>query len=74
MSDPELLPIHRPRCPNCQARMTTADLSVEPQGFERHTFECPRCQHRETRVLASDPLRSNAIGWTRGELQPPRKA
>jgi Zn finger protein HypA/HybF involved in hydrogenase expression len=72
MSDPELLPIHRSRCPNCTARMTTTELSAGPKGFERRTFECPRCQHREIKVLASDPLRSNAVGWTTGELQPPR--
>jgi hypothetical protein len=73
MSDPELLPIHRPRCPDCRARMITTAVSAGPEGFERRTFECAKCRHHEVRVLVSDPLRSGAVGWTRGELQPPRQ-
>jgi tRNA(Ile2) C34 agmatinyltransferase TiaS len=72
MPDPELLPIHRPRCPDCRARMITTGVSTGPEGFEHRAFECPTCRHREVKVLASDPLRSDAVGWTQGELQPPR--
>jgi tRNA(Ile2) C34 agmatinyltransferase TiaS len=73
MPDLELLPIHRPRCPDCNARMTTAGVSAGPEGFERRVFECAKCRHREIKMLVCDPLLSNAVGWTRGELQPPRK-
>src|SRR5258705_11618499 len=69
--DPELLPIHRPRCPDCQMRMITADLSSGPEGFEHRTFECSRCGHTETRVVASDPLQTDAIGWTSGSSRRP---
>jgi tRNA(Ile2) C34 agmatinyltransferase TiaS len=53
--DPELLPVHRPRCPDCQMRMRATDLSCGPEGFKHRTFECPKCGHLETRIVASDP-------------------
>jgi hypothetical protein len=68
--DPELLPIHRPRCPNCQTRMITAAVSSGPEGFEHRTFECLKCTHTETRNVACDPL-SDAAGWIASELRPP---
>ena len=69
---PELLPpIKPPRCPRCQARMLTIDVSPGPDGFEHRTFECLTCGHTQETVIASDPLRSNAVGWTEGELKPP---
>lgn len=66
--DPELLPIGRPRCPKCQMRMVTADVSPGPEGFEHRTFDCLKCGHSESRVIACDPLRSDALGWLSGEL------
>ena len=68
---PELLPpIKPPRCPRCQARMLTIDVSPGPYG-EHRTFECITCGHTQETVIACDPLRSNAVGWTKGELKPP---
>jgi len=43
--DPELLPIQRPRCPKCQARMMSVGTEDAPDGFEKRTFECLKCQH-----------------------------
>src|SRR6185436_14073505 len=69
---PELLPMSRPRCPDCQTRMITSAVSDGPEGLEQRTFKCAKCGHTETRTLASDPFRSNAFGWTNGELRPPK--
>jgi hypothetical protein len=66
--DPELLPIQRPRCPKCQARMKNAGVLDGPRGFEKRAFECPKCGTSEIRMLASDPLKSGALGWLSGEL------
>src|SRR5436190_20897253 len=69
--DPVLLPINRPRCPDCQTRMITAALSPGPAGSEHRTFACSRCGHSETRLVASDPLQPDAMAWTAGEPMPP---
>jgi hypothetical protein len=66
-----LTAIERPRCSRCQARMMLERVSSGPIGFEHRLFECPRCDQVETRVVASDPLKSNAVGWLAGELRTP---
>ncbi|HEX9468736.1 MAG TPA: hypothetical protein VF957_04295 [Bradyrhizobium sp.] len=43
-----------------------------PEGFEQREFECRKCAHAEVRVVASDPFKSDAIGWTKSELNPPK--
>jgi tRNA(Ile2) C34 agmatinyltransferase TiaS len=58
MPDPELLPVHRPRCPQCQARMITIDIASGHEGFECRTFECRKCGHAETDIVACDPFES----------------
>jgi len=52
--------------------MITSAVSDGPEGLEQRTFKCAKCGHTETRTLASDPFRSNAFGWTNGELRPPK--
>jgi len=69
--DPELLPIQRPRCPKCSARMLTSGVEDVPDGFENRTFECRKCHHTETRLLVADPLRTGTVGWLSGELGRP---
>jgi Zn ribbon nucleic-acid-binding protein len=71
-SGPELLPIGRSRCPNCQTRMVTAVVEEEPEGFEHRSFECSRCGHSEQNVFASDPMNTNAFGWLNSGLHPPK--
>jgi tRNA(Ile2) C34 agmatinyltransferase TiaS len=67
-TDPELLPIQRPRCPHCQTRMITDAVSDGPEGFEQRTFRCLKCAHTEKQRLVADPLKSDAVGWLSGEL------
>jgi hypothetical protein len=52
--------------------MITSAVSDWQEGLEQRTFECTQCGHTETRTVAFDPLKSNAVGWTEGELRPPR--
>jgi hypothetical protein len=66
-----LLAIERLRCPKCQTRMMLARISPGPTGFELRTFDCSKCDHVEQIVIASDPMKSEAVGWFVGELHPP---
>jgi DNA-directed RNA polymerase subunit RPC12/RpoP len=70
-SDPSLLPIERPRCPECQGRMMLAHIEPGPAHSDLRTFECPKCGHVH-KMLVEDPLKSANTGWTAGGLAPPR--
>ena len=66
-SDPELLPIQRPRCPKCQMRMVSTKVPAAEDGLEDRTFECLKCGQVETRRIIADPLVSpTAVAWTEG--------
>ena len=67
-SDPELLPIQRPRCSQCSARMFSESVEPGPEGFEHRTFRCLKCHHSEKRILVSDPFKVGAVSWLNGEL------
>jgi hypothetical protein len=53
-------------------RMITAAVSDGPEGVEHRTFKCLKCAHTDGLVLISDPLKSDATGWLKSELQPPK--
>jgi hypothetical protein len=38
------------------------------EGFEHRMFECSKCSQTEINVVASDPLKADAVGWLSGEL------
>jgi hypothetical protein len=62
--------IERPLCARCQTRMMLARIS--PSGnIETRTFECPKCDEVVTKSFVSDPMKSDAVGWMKGELKPP---
>jgi hypothetical protein len=63
--EPPLLPIERPRCPNCQDRMMLARIEPGPNGSHVRTFECPKCEHIQ-KMLVDYRLKSANTGWTAG--------
>jgi hypothetical protein len=67
--EPSLIPMERPRCGRCQARMTLARIERGPAGSVLRTFECPKCE----RVLLAedDPIRSHMVWLNSSELRPP---
>ncbi|MGY4434520.1 uncharacterized protein YlaI [Bradyrhizobium sp. F1.13.1] len=62
----------RPMCPVCKHRMALARISPGNSGFEKRTFECSTCERTETASFAVDPMKTDAVGWLAGELNPPR--
>jgi transposase-like protein len=67
-----LLAIQQLRCPKCRARMTLARTAPGPTGFELRRFDCSECDYVEQIAIASDPMKSGAVGWFTGELRPPK--
>jgi hypothetical protein len=66
--DPSILPVRRPTCSRCNVKMAAISAAAGPEGFETYTFECNRCGLRDVKIIACDPLKSDAIGWASGEL------
>jgi hypothetical protein len=52
--------------------MTLARIAPGPSGFDIRTFECAKCDHVLTATAESDPMKSKAAGWLKGELRAPQ--
>jgi hypothetical protein len=70
-SGPSLTAIERPRCPSCQNRMNLARIMPGPKGYDLRKFECGKCDHVITVTVATDPMKSDSLGWLAGELRHP---
>jgi ribosomal protein S27AE len=70
-SDPSLLRIDRPRCPNCQGRMMLARIEPSPSASDLRTFQCPKCEYVHKVMVQSDPMKSSKAGWANSDLHPP---
>jgi hypothetical protein len=66
-----LAPIERPRCPKCHSRMDLARIMPGPNGYDLRNFECDKCDCVTTVTVATDPMKSAAMGWLAGGLKPP---
>jgi hypothetical protein len=69
--EPSLIPIERPRCPQCSNRMMLAGISPASEGYDSRTFACTKCDHMLTRTVARDPMKSETAGWRYSELKAP---
>ena len=69
-TEPSLLPIERPRCPKCQARMMLARIELGPNHSDLRTFECPKCEHVH-KMVVEDPMTSAKPRWQNSGLRAP---
>jgi len=51
--------------------MQLAYIKADPLGLDIRTFECATCDHVHKVFLASDPIKSDALGWLFADLNPP---
>jgi RNase P subunit RPR2 len=61
---------HR-RCLVCRSPMEVQRIVEARAGFEHWTLRCTKCGHIGQVQMSTDPLKSDASGWTTGELRPP---
>ena len=68
--EPSLIPIERPRCPNCQTRMRLVRIEASRACADLRTFGC---RHRKNvhKALAEDPMKSDKARWLNSALKPP---
>lgn len=71
-SGSQLLPIERPLCPKCSSRTSLISIEAGPKGLDLRNFQCAKCGYSVTATVATDPMRSDKLGWLAGELKPPR--
>jgi len=62
-SRPSFAAIARPHCPQCNATMTLVRIARGPSGFDIRTFDCATCDHAQIVTVATDPMKSDKIGW-----------
>ena len=62
-SRPSFAAIARPHCPKCDATMTLVRIARGPSGFDIRTFDCATCDHAQIVTVATDPTKSDKIGW-----------
>jgi hypothetical protein len=63
--------IECPRCPTCHTRMQLAHIKTGSSGLDLRTFECAACHHVHREYLATDPMKSDTLGWLFADLNPP---
>jgi hypothetical protein len=68
---PSLLLIERPLCTRCDNRMNLARIMPGPKGYDLRHFDCEKCDHVVTVTVATDPMKSDNLGWLAGELKRP---
>ena len=69
-SDPSLLPIERPCCPKCHARMTLARIGSGPNGSDVWIFQGSK-REQVHKILAEDLIESTKAQWHNGRLASP---
>lgn len=55
-----------------RAESLLARQKIKKLVFEKRTFECSTCERTEVASFAVDPMKTDAVGWLAGELNPPR--
>jgi hypothetical protein len=51
--------------------MDLARIMAGPNGSDLRNFECDKCDYVTTITVATDPMKSHAMGWLAGSLKPP---
>jgi hypothetical protein len=66
------VPVERPACLKCKARMMLVSVEPNRPGVDLHTYQCAVCNHVLTTLAAyEDPLQSKDLGrWLLGDLHP----
>jgi hypothetical protein len=70
LAKPALLPRQTTArlCLVCQWPMEIQRIAEARVGFEHWTLRCPRCGRIDQVQMHADRLKSDALGWTKGEL------
>jgi len=69
-SDPSLLPIERPCCPKCHARMTLARIGSGPNGSDVWIFQGSK-RKQVHKIRAENLIESTKAQWHNGRLASP---